>query len=434
MLFIHSHDLILRRTEHTRPVCRGSVNQDGVFRPADPSSVQAIRKHGFNGRVPGPFRLLDILVRHEHDGQPPPSTRRDLRGPGIPPPAPRDIHHAAVPPGPAVVVRDDVLEAEMRPFPRRLEDHDEGLAPRRGVPRLRDALHAVAQVLCLRVAPQTRRLRAPRQAAVERVDAEGLLVVPGELARVRQLDEGRAVGRGREAHERLPEPHAAGARRRLLRRLRREAPRPPPVRAVAHRDAEVRGLAVGPAGVVAEGGEHRRPLARYGHLQQKPVVDVPGPPRDLAVRRERPPVVGAPRYLEDVHALQHPGHDAQERAVGEAAETRVRPALVQRDQVGAQSPGVGSVGTRHIWRRIQRRLVLLLWLELGLRRRLQLLLGFSRVEVFPEMAHDFVSDHSSHDEQYDELRASEKKPFEPGRTRDMMAHFIAACRVGVVWR
>lgn len=331
-MFIHSHDLIIRHAQHAGPMRRRLVDKHGVLGPPDPARMQPVREHGLDGRIARPPGLVHVLVRHEHHRQPPATTRRDLRGPRVPARAARDVDDAAAPPARPLVVRHDVLEAEVRAPPRRLEHHDERLGARRAVPRARDPLHAVAQVLVARVAPQAARRGRPGGARVARVHAEGLLVVLGELARVRELHERRSGGRGGDdAHEGLPETQAAAARGGLLRRLRGEAPRAPAVRAAAHRDAEVRGLPVLPARVVAERRQHRRALAPCGDsrdLEEKPVVDVAGPARDLAEGREGAPVVGAAGHLEHVRALQHARDDAQQRAVGQAAEAGVRAALV----------------------------------------------------------------------------------------------------------
>lgn len=238
---------------------RRLMHKDGGLGPADLTVYQPIREYSFDSRIPGPPRHVYILIIHENNSQLTPLTRGDLRRPRIPALAARDIDNTAVTPRLAIVIRNRILETEMRPLPRRLEDHDERVFPRGGIPRSHDALHAVAQVLGVRVAAQTAGRMSPARPAVEGIYAEGLLVVVGQLARVGELHEGlfpRAVvvaaAARRETHEGLPEAHAGALGGALLGGLGGEMPGAAAVGAPTDRYAEVRWLAVGTPGVVSE--------------------------------------------------------------------------------------------------------------------------------------------------------------------------------------
>ncbi|KAI5922927.1 hypothetical protein F4810DRAFT_670796, partial [Camillea tinctor] len=193
-MLIHNHHLVLARAHDPRPKRRRLLHRLAAP-PPHPAIPQPLGENHLHGRAPRPIARLGVLIRHEHDRQAVP-TRGDLRRAGIPPGA-RAEHLAAIPPRPPPVPRHRVLDAEQRRAPRRLEHHDQRLAPGSSVPHRHDALHPVAQALVRGVAAQAaRRLRAPGGPPVAGVHAEGLLVGGRELGAEGELD----CARGAEPH------------------------------------------------------------------------------------------------------------------------------------------------------------------------------------------------------------------------------------------
>ena len=119
-------------------------------------------------------------------------------------------------------------------------------------------------------------------------------------------------------------------RRRALRNLAQEHPRPAPIARHARREPIKRRVPARVQIVVAE----RRDDVPVGELEEERVVQVARAARDLAERAERLPAVGRLRDGEDACRAGAHGVGREERAGGEAGEARVGSGGVGRDVDG----------------------------------------------------------------------------------------------------